>query len=61
VLAYYRGHIILVLQDGALSAEITERASGAPLPTKVSAVLGEDARTVVERAKELVDRYLQER
>jgi hypothetical protein len=61
VLAYYRGHVIVVLEDATLSAEITERSSGAPLPTKVSAEPGESVSTVVERAKELVDRYLHDR
>ncbi|MET3901286.1 hypothetical protein ABIB57_005256 [Devosia sp. UYZn731] len=59
MLAYYRGHVIVLLRDDALSAEITERKSGAPLPTKVLAVLGEDVNTVIERAKDLVDIYVQ--
>jgi hypothetical protein len=59
VLAYYRGHVIVLLRDDALSAEITERKSGAPLPTKVLAARGEDVNTVIERAKDLVDMYLQ--
>lgn len=61
MLAYYRGHVIVVLADEALSAEIIERASGTMLPTTVSAMPGETAEVVVERAKELVDTYLQER
>ncbi|WP_375450717.1 hypothetical protein [uncultured Devosia sp.] len=58
MLAYYRGHIILLLQDDILTAEITERASGAPLPTKISALPGETADIVVEKAKHLIDKYL---
>lgn len=61
MLAYYRGHVIVVLKDDTLSAEITERATGAPLPTKVSAEPGEGVSVVVERAKDLVDRYLHKR
>jgi hypothetical protein len=41
----------MVSADGALSTEITERASGAMLPTTVSGMSGERAEVVIERAK----------
>jgi hypothetical protein len=61
VLSIYRGHVIIVLLDNELTAEITERASGAPLPTKVSATMDEGMEALVDRAKTLVDRYQQGR
>lgn len=61
MLSYYRGHVIVMLDDEMLSAEITERSSGAPLPTKVSALSGEDADAVFERARALIDIYMHTR
>lgn len=60
-MAYYRGHTIVVLQDQPLTAEIIELATSALLPTKVLAMPGEGVDIVIKRAKDLVDRYLQER
>ena len=58
MLSYYRGHIIVLLEDAVVTAEITEQASRMPLPTKVAALPGESRATVMQRAKELVDTYL---
>ena len=57
LLVYYKGHVIMVLYDDVLTAEITERATAAPLPTKVSASLEEGFERVIQRAKALVDLY----
>jgi hypothetical protein len=57
VLSIYRGHVIVALVDEDLTAEITERASGAPLPTKVSATRDEGMDVLIHRAKTLVDHY----
>lgn len=59
MLIAYRGHIILVLQDGELTAEITERGSSEILPTKVSATLEEGLDVCIERAKALIDAYIE--
>jgi hypothetical protein len=53
VLSIYRGHVIVVLLDEDLTAEITERASGAPLPTEVSATRDEGMNALINRAKHL--------
>lgn len=58
MLRLYRGHIIIVLVDKYLSAEITERRSGAPLPIKVSASREEGEAVVIDRARRLVDLFL---
>ena len=58
MLTYYRGHVIVLLVDTVLTAEITELATGTPLPTKVTATLPEGADVCITRAKMLVDIYL---
>jgi hypothetical protein len=58
MLVFYRGHIIFLLRDLVISAEVTEHASGAPLPTKVSAGLFDSEGQIVARAKALVDIYM---
>lgn len=58
MLLFYRGHIIVLLEDAVVTAEITEQASRMPLPTKVAALPGENRADVVQRAKALVDIYL---
>ncbi len=58
LLAYYRGHVIVLLKDKLFTAEITERGTAAPFPTKVSATEEEGEQVCLERAKALVDLYL---
>ena len=58
LLSYYRGHLIMVLVDDHVTAEITERATHAPLPTKASATLEEGIDLCIERAKRLIDAYI---
>lgn len=58
MLSFYRGHIIVLLEDTVVSAEITEQVSRTPLPTKVAALPGESRAAVLQRAKALVDAYL---
>ena len=55
MLRFYRGHIIIVLVDERLSAEITDQATGVPFPIKVSASREEGEAIVVMRARELID------
>ena len=57
LLVYYKRHVIVVLRDKVLTAEVTEQATHAVLPTKVSASYEEGLDMVVERAKALVDIY----
>ncbi|WP_127752452.1 MULTISPECIES: hypothetical protein [unclassified Devosia] len=57
MLVYYKRHVIVVLADKILTAEVTEQATRALLPTKVSASYEEGLDLVVERAKALVDLY----
>lgn len=47
----------MVLCDDLLTAEVTERATAAPLPTKVSASHEEGFERLIQRAKALVDLY----
>lgn len=58
MLTYYRGHAIVLLQDVVLTAEITECATAVPLPTKVTASRLEGPAMCIERAKALVDIYI---
>lgn len=58
MLVFYRGHVITLLVDQTISAEITEQNTSAPLPTKVTASLKEGEDICVERAKALIDVYL---
>jgi len=48
----------MVLVDDFVTAEITERATFSPLPTKVSATLEEGVDVCIERAKMLIDAYI---
>jgi hypothetical protein len=57
----YRGHEIILLDGAPLSAILIERASGATLPTKVTAFPDEGEYACLRRARELVDLYLQPR
>ena len=58
LLTIYREHIIIVLVDSFLSAEITEKSTSAPLPTKVTATVDEGYAVLLARAKALIDLYL---
>ena len=58
MLAYYRGHVIVLLKDELFTAEITEQVTASPLPTRVSATEQEGPEVCLERAKALVDLYL---
>ena len=53
----YRGHEIVVLTQ-PLSAIIIERATGTPLPTKVTAAEDEGISGCLSRARNLIDLYL---
>jgi hypothetical protein len=58
MLTYYRGHVIVLLSDEMLTAEITELSTRTPLPTKASARQEEGPVICVERAKVIVDLYI---
>ena len=51
--------MIIVLVDDDLTAEITELATSAPLPTKVRATRAEGLPVCIGRAKALIDRYVE--
>ena len=55
----YRGHHIVVLGEKPLCAIIIERATGTPLPTKVTALPDEGEKSCLSRARQLVDLYLE--
>lgn len=55
----YRGHEIRISRDDAWSAELIELRTGALLPTKVTAEAVEEMVVCVERARSLVDLYLE--
>ena len=55
----YRGHEIRMTRADAWSAELFELRTGALLPTKVTAGAAEEMRVCVERARALVDLYLE--
>ena len=57
MLLLYRNVWIILLQDEQLTIELTDFATGEPLPTKVVAGLGEDAEGCLHRARALVDLY----
>ena len=57
MLLLYRNVWIVLLQDQPLTAELTDLATGEPLPTIVSASIGEDIETCLQRARALVDLY----
>lgn len=54
----YRGHEIRLTRTHAWSAEFFELRTGALLPTKVTAGATEDMTVCVERARTVVDLYL---
>ncbi|HTJ58720.1 MAG TPA: hypothetical protein VL418_14290 [Devosiaceae bacterium] len=54
----YRGHEIVMLEGNPKSAVIVERRSGAPLPTKITALPQEEEDSCLVRARRLVDLYL---
>ena len=58
MLRYYRGHVIVLLQDETLSAEITEQRTGTPLPTKVTGAPEDGAEQLMDKARALIDAYL---
>lgn len=59
ITSLYRGHIIIMLVDERLSAEITGCCSGMPFPIKVSASMMEAL--LMERAHEPIDISLRQR
>ena len=58
MLVHYRGHVISILEDVSITAELTDLASRTPLPTKVTVCPHEGLDVLLERAKDLVDVYL---
>ncbi len=61
MLRFYRDHIIIVLVDERLSAEVTERGTGVPFPIKVSASHEEGEAVLICRARELIDIALRQK
>jgi hypothetical protein len=55
LLKFYRGHVIIVLVDDLLSAEVSDRRTGFPFPVKVSATKDEGEAILFERARILID------
>ena len=55
----YRGHEIVVIDTGLVSAIIIERQTGVKLPTKITALPHETADSCVHRARDLIDLYLE--
>lgn len=55
----YRGHEIRITRDRTWSVELVELETGTLLPTKVTAPAAEDLTVCVDRARHLVDLYLQ--
>jgi hypothetical protein len=55
LLRLYRGHVIIVLLDEFLSAEVTDRRTGFPFPVKVSATREEGEAVLIELARTLID------
>ena len=58
MISHYRNHLIRMDGDDQLTAEITDLATDALFPIKVSASKKEGIELCLERAKELVDVYL---
>ena len=54
----YRGHRISLIEADRWSAEVIELASGALLPTKITASSEETMREVSARARRLIDIYV---
>jgi hypothetical protein len=55
----YRGHLIRLIEGVLWRAELVERDTGAMLPTMVTASMDEGVEVCAERARELIDRYLE--
>lgn len=55
VLRYYRGHVIVVLVDSLISAEVTDLSTGIPFPLKVTATQIEGEAVLLTRAYKLID------
>ena len=55
----YRGHEIIMVPGAATSAVIVDRATGAELPTKVTALPDEAEDVCLGRARDLVDLYIE--
>lgn len=55
----YRGHAINLSRSTLWSAVLTELASGAVLPTKATALLGEGKTVALSRGRKLVDLYVE--
>lgn len=55
---HYRGHVIRFIEGELWRAELIERASGAILPTMVTAARHEGIGICAKRARSLVDLYL---
>jgi hypothetical protein len=54
----YRGHEIVVVEGSPKSAIIVERGTGTELPTKVTVLPDESEDGYLERARHLIDLYL---
>lgn len=57
----HRGHIIRITEGRWLRAELIERATGALLPTAATATADEGRDVLEDRARRLVDIYLDSR
>jgi len=55
----YRGHRIRLFQAERWTAELVELATGALLPTKLTAAEDESFQELAARARQLVDLYLE--
>jgi hypothetical protein len=55
----YRGHEIRITRQGNWSVELVELKTGTKLPTKVTAPAAEELIVCVDRARNLVDLYIQ--
>ena len=55
----YRGHEIRITRAATWSAELVARRTGALLPTKATAAAAEEMVVCLERARALVDLYLE--
>jgi hypothetical protein len=55
----YRGHGISFRRDGGWTAELTELETGTLLPTKATAAVEEGITILSERARQLIDIYVE--
>ncbi|HHY51147.1 MAG TPA: hypothetical protein GYA10_15550 [Alphaproteobacteria bacterium] len=55
----YRGHLIRLVEGALWSAELIDLRTGTLLPTSASATPSEGLEVCAERARDLVDLYLE--